>query len=104
MISGIRHGLLGAALVSVIGTGGCDTSESAFDCAISCEFWQTCIDESLDVDGCVNACTEREATDPDFPSQVAACDTCIVDSVGENCENAEACRSDCGSVVESSGQ
>ena len=104
MISRIRRGLLAATLVSVIASGGCDTNESAFDCAISCEFWQTCIDESLDVDSCVNACAEREATDPDFPSEVAACDTCIVDSVGENCENADACRNDCENVVDAGSQ
>ena len=104
MIFRVQLGLLFVALASVLGSAGCDDSEAAFDCAISCEFWAECIDSSLDVDNCINACAAREATDPDFPSQVADCDDCIVENVGANCDNAEACRNDCEPVVESGEQ
>lgn len=102
MMGRVRFKFLAGVIAFPMAVGACGPSDSARECSLSCQFWLNCIDNTLDVDGCVDDCEARSTADADFADDVAACDTCIVDNVRATCRDAETCQGVCRIVVEPS--
>ena len=87
----------GVTALASLGLIGCDSIDTAFDCAAVCERYRSCYDADYDVGACRSSCRARAADDPGVKGAADTCEACMSDM---SCLSATFnCGSSCAAIV-----
>ena len=86
-----------SVVLAGMGSAGCDSIDTAFDCASVCERYRDCYDADYDVGACRSSCRARANDDPGVKGAADTCEACMSDM---SCLTATFnCASSCSAIV-----
>jgi hypothetical protein len=66
-----------AAIVSLVGAGGCDETQNAWNCSDLCNRYQDCFDNNYDVNACNSRCQTLANNNQIADERANACQNCM---------------------------
>jgi len=84
------------AAAALAATACTDKIEQAFDCHQICGRYDECVDESYDVDACVDRCEGHADDDEAYARKANACEACLDD---RSCAQSFPCVDECIGIV-----
>jgi hypothetical protein len=65
------------AIVSLVGAGGCDETQNAWNCSDLCNRYRDCFDNNYDVNACNSRCQNLANNNQIIDERANACQNCM---------------------------